>query len=59
MGVMLASKDVLNPCWGSRDRIADMFASRVGDVFRSRSGFRVCKIKFEGWVPWGMYVSVG
>lgn len=30
MGVMLASKDVLNPCWGSRDRIADMFASRVG-----------------------------
>jgi hypothetical protein len=24
---MLASREVLNPCWGSRDRIADILAT--------------------------------
>lgn len=43
VGVILASRDVLNPCWGSRDRIADMLAAdgmwSDRRVFRSRSGF--------------------
>ena len=60
---MLARRDVLNPCWGSRDRIADILATdgmwSDRRVFRSRSGFGVCKIKFENWVSLGVYVSVG
>ena len=54
MGVMLASREVLNPCWGSRDRIADMLVAneKWSDrrLSRSRSGFGVCKIKFESGV---------
>jgi hypothetical protein len=55
VGVMLARRDVLNPCWGSRDRIADILVAneKWSDrrVFRSISGFGVYEIKFEeeGW----------
>jgi len=53
---------VLNPCWGSRDKMADILSTDEmwsdGSVFRSRSGFDLCKIKFEE-VEWsGVCVCV-
>jgi hypothetical protein len=36
-----------------------MECGRIEGLFRSRSGFGVCKIKFENWVSLGVCVFVG